>query len=199
MKAVIAVIAALAASSSPTVVQQVGPVDSAGVLKPGYEIRHRYGDARCQSGSALTGTAYRCSTARAPQGVFDPCWVTDTSDRVICLTVPWRRHNAVELTVSGGYDDSDGFHHEPRPWGLRVDLPRRCLLHPAAVDYAQGHAVHYYCNKHTVLAGPLDRSGPRWRIRAYLNTTPHGLQATYQRIGWVHALTAWRGERSRTD
>jgi hypothetical protein len=198
MRTALAVVAAIAAASSPTVVRQVSPVDTTGVLKPAYEIKHHYGGARCQSGSAMTGTAYRCFTSRAPQGVFDPCWVTDTSDQVICLTQPWRKKNAVELRVIDGYDDTDGFPHQSWPWGLRVDLPRRCLLHPAAVEYAHGHAIHYYCNKHTALAGPLDRSGSRWRIRAYRNTTPHAVQPSYKRIGWVHVITAWRGGRSRT-
>ena len=200
MNAFIAVIAAvgLATSASPTVVRQVSPVDANGVLKPAYEIKHTYSGARCQSGSSMTGTAYRCYTSQAPQGVLDPCWVTDTSERVICLSVPWRKKNAVALRVTDGYDESDGFHHQSRPWGVRVDIPRRCLLHPAAVEYAQGHAIHYYCNKHTALAGPLDRSGSRWRIRAYRNTTPHAVQPTYKSLGWAHVLTAWFGERSRT-
>jgi len=199
MKSVVALVAAVTAASTPTVVRQVSPVDANGTLKPQYAITHRYDGARCQSGSTMTGTAYRCFTAQAPQGVLDPCWVTETSTRVICLTVPWRKKNAIQLTVDDGYDDSDGFHHRARPWGLRVDLPRRCLLHPVAVENARGRAIHYYCNKHTALAGPLDRSGARWRIRAYRNTTPHAVQPTYKRIGWVHVITAWRGERSRMD
>ena len=199
MKTFVAVIAAVAATSSPTVVRPVSPVDANGTLKPAYEIKHHYGGARCQSGSAMTGTAYRCFTPRAPQGVFDPCWVTETRDHVICLSVPWRKKNAVELHVTDGYDDTDGFQPASRPWGLRVDLPRRCLLHPVAVENAQGHAIHYYCNKHTALAGPIDRSGPRWRVRAYRNTTPHAVQPTYKWIGWAHVVTAWRGEPARTD
>jgi len=199
MKAVAAVMSVLVAGSVPTAVRQVSPVDANGVLKPGYAIKHHYTGARCQSGSTMTGNAYRCFTSRAPQGVLDPCWVTDTSEEVICLAVPWRKHDAIEVDVTDGYDDADGFHHQPRPWGLRVDIPRRCLLHPVAVESARGHPIHYYCNKHTALAGPLDRSGPRWRIRAYRNTTPHAVQPTYKRIGWVQVLTAWRGEKSRND
>lgn len=199
MKTVVAVIAAVAATSTPTVVRHVSPVDASGALKPAYEIKHHYSGARCQSGSAMTGAAYRCFTPRAPQGVLDPCWVTESSDYVICLSVPWRKKNAVELHVTDGYDDTDGFFRASRPWGLRLDLPRRCLLHPVAVENAQGRPIHYYCNKHTALAGPLDRSGPRWRVRAYRNTTPHAVQPTYKWIGWAHVVTAWRGEPSRAD
>jgi hypothetical protein len=181
-----------------TVVKKVSPVDADGVLKPRYEIDHRYGGARCQSGSAMTGTAYRCFTSHSPDGVYDPCWVTSSSDHVICLDVPWRKHRVTQLRVTSGYDDTDGFHRQRWPWGLRVDIHRRCLLHPAAVEYANGRPVHYYCNRHTALAGRLDRSGARWRIHAYRNTTPHGVQATYRSLGWVHVVTAWRGEPSRT-
>jgi hypothetical protein len=183
----------------PTVVRYVSPVDADGVLKRRYDVTRHYGDARCQSGSAMTGTAYRCYTSRSPQGVYDPCWVTSNSERVICLDVPWRRHKVTRLSVTSGYDDADGFHHQRWPWGLQVGHHRRCLLHPSAVEYAHGRPVHYYCNKHVALAGRLGRNGARWRMRAYRNTTPHGIQATYVAIGWVQVRTAWYGERSRTD
>ena len=199
MRTVAALMSVLVAGSTPTVVRQVSPLDANGMLKPSYAVKNHYAGARCQSGSAMTGTAYRCFTSQSPRGVLDPCWVMDTNERVMCLSVPWRKHNAVELQVTDGYDDADGFHRQSRPWGLRVDLPRRCLLHPVAVEHAQGRAIHYYCNKRTALAGPLDRSGSRWRVRAYRNTTPHSVQPTYRRIGWVHILTAWRGQKSRHD
>lgn len=186
-------------ATAPTVVRHISPVDADGVLKPRYEVAHHYGAARCQSRSAMTGTAYRCFTSRSPQGVYDPCWVTTSSAAVICLDVPWRRHEVTRLKVTSGYDDTDGFVHRRWPWGLRVDIHRRCLLHPSAVEYANGRPIHYYCNKHTALAGRLGRSGTTWRMRAYRNTTPHGIQATYRAIGWVHVVTAWYGERSRTD
>jgi hypothetical protein len=188
-----------ARSTSPTVVKEVSPVDADGVLKPRYEVADRYGGARCQRGSALTGTAYRCHTSQSPQGVLDPCWVTTTSDYVICLDVPWRKHKVNRLHVTSGYDDADGFRHQRWPWGLRPAIHRRCLLHPSAVEYAGGRPIHYYCNKHTVLAGRLDRSGARWRMHAYRNTTPHSVQPTYMALGWVRIVTAWRGEPSRTD
>src|SRR3954471_7234703 len=87
-------------ASSPTVGKEVSPVDADGVLKPRYDIAHRYGGARCQRGSAMTGTAYRCHTSRSPQGVYDPCWVATSSDHVICLDVPWRRHEVTQLHVT---------------------------------------------------------------------------------------------------
>jgi len=190
--------AAATGSATPvTVIRHVSPVDADGVLQDRYDIAHRYGGARCQRGSAMTGTAYRCSSAQSPQGIYDPCWVTTTNDKVVCLDVPWRRHKVVQLNVTEGYDDVGGFGHVGLPWGLRVDIHRRCLLHPAAVESAHGLPVHYYCNKHVALAGALDRSGHRWRVRAFRNLTPHGVQATYKALGWVHVVTAWRGEPSR--
>ena len=191
--------AAPGAEGSPTVVASVSPVDDTGALKPRYDVTHRYGGARCQRGSALTGTAYRCFTSRSPQGVYDPCWVATTSDHVICLDVPWRRHKVTQLRVSDGYDDAGGFRRQPRPWGLRPALAhRRCLLHPTAVEYAQGQPVHYYCSRRTVLAGPLDRSGARWRMHAYRNLTPHG-QSAERRPGQTERGPADSGRQGRTS
>ena len=184
--------------ATATVVKKVSPVDADGALKSRYEVAHRYGGARCQSGSAMTGTAYRCFTSRSPQGVYDPCWVTSSTDRVICLDVPWRKHKVTELHVTSGYDDAEGFHRQRWPWGLRPEIHRRCLLHPAAVESAHGRPIHYYCNRHTALAGRLDRSGARWRIHAYRNTTPHAVQPTYKSLGWVRVVVAWYGDPSRT-
>src|SRR5690242_8328401 len=88
--------AARAVARPPTVVRSVSPVDAAGALKPRYDVKRHYDGARCQSGSAVTGTSYRCYTSRSPQGVYDPCWVTSTSARVICVDVPWRRHKVTQ-------------------------------------------------------------------------------------------------------
>jgi hypothetical protein len=185
-------------ASGATVIRQVSPVDADGALLPGYTIAHRYSGAGCQRGSALTGTAYRCATSRAPQGVLDPCWVTQTSERVVCLDEPWR-HRVVRLTVDGGYDSKAEFGHQPSPWGVRLASKQRCLLHPASVESVNGRPVRYYCTKRVVLAGRFDRSTRTWRIRAYRNTTPHAEQPTYRSLGRARVVTAWRGSPSRTD
>ena len=185
------------AEGEPTVVKKVTPVDADGALKPAYVVKHRYPGARCQSGSNMTGTAYRCFTSQAPDGVYDPCWVTDTGEHVICPGMPWK-HKVVQLRVSDGFDNDDGFHKQKWPWGLRLTNDRHCLLSPAAVQFAGGRPIHYYCNKHVALAGHLDRSGARWRIHAYRNTTPHGIQPTYRSLGRLRVVVAWFGEPSRT-
>src|SRR4051812_34929301 len=81
---------AQAAAHPPTAVVRISPVDDTGALEPGYHVKRRYSGARCQSRSATTGTAYRCFTPRAPVGVLDPCWLTETDEHVVCLDRPWR-------------------------------------------------------------------------------------------------------------
>src|SRR3954468_3273995 len=186
------------AASAATEISHVSPVDAAGALSPGYTIAHRYRGARCQRGSAMTGTAYRCATSRAPQGVLDPRWVTKSRERVVCLGEPWR-HRVVRLTVDGGYDAKAQFGQQASPWGVQLASKRHCLLHPASVESVNGRPVRYYCTKHVVLAGRFDRSRNAWRVRAYRNTTPHGVQPTYRSLGRARIVTAWRGAPSRTD
>lgn len=194
----VATAAPVRVAAAPTAMRHVSPVDSSGVLADGYHVGRHYGDARCQRGSAMTGSAYRCFTSRSPAGVYDPCWVTADAAQVLCLVRPWVRR-AVQLHVTGGYDDTDGFGKQPRPWAARLSTGERCLLHPAAVESTHGQAIHYYCRHHVALAGAIDRRHPTWRVHAYRNTTPHGVTATYEALGRVAVATVWRGKPSRGD
>jgi hypothetical protein len=96
------------ASATPaqtaTVVVHVRPVDTAGHLRHGYRVSHRFGKASCQFGSEATGTAYRCFAANY---VIDPCWVTANRHYVDCLTEGWS-HRVWRLHVTKGYDN-EGF------------------------------------------------------------------------------------------
>ena len=184
------------AKAPATAVVRVSPVDSSGAVKPGYRVVHRYSGARCQSRSEMTGTAYRCYSAQAPGGVYDPCWVGHDDTRVACLVKPWK-HRVVQLTVTGGYDDTDPFRRQPAPWGVLLASGRHCLFVPGSTRSVNGRPVRYYCSRHVALAGRFDRSHPRWRIRSYRDTTPHAADSTYVWRGVARVATAWFGQPSR--
>ena len=190
--------ALLMPSSAGTDVVRVSPVDADGTVKPAYTVAHHYGGARCQRPSASIGSAYRCFTQRAPGGVYDPCWVAETAEHVVCLTLPWK-HGVVKLDVSGGYDDTEDFRHVAHPWGVRLASGRHCLFQPGSTHSIDGRAVRYHCTKHVDLAGRFDRSRPQWRVRAYRDTTPHATDATYRYLGRARVTKAWFGEPSRPD
>jgi len=187
---------AAAAQAQPTAVIHVTPVTDSGALKSGYTVAHRYGGARCQSGSAMTGSAYRCFTPRSSASVYDPCWVTQTDDVVVCVTRPWSRR-VVQLAVSGGYDDTDPMRPATAPWGVQLTDGNRCLFQPGSVHSINGRPLRYYCHHHVVLAGQFDRSRPQWRVRSYRNVTPNAADATYRWQGYARVATASVGAPSR--
>ena len=185
-----------AAAAAATTIMHVSPVTDTGALKSGYTVEHHYGGARCQSGSSTVGAAYRCYTPQAPGGVYDPCWVTQTSDAVVCLGRPWARQ-IVQLAVTGGYDDTDPFTSARSPWGVQLTDGNRCLFQPDSVNSVNGRSVRYYCHHHIVLAGQFDRSHQQWQIRSYRDVTPNAADATYRWNGYVHVATAAFGDPSR--
>ena len=185
-----------AAAAAATVIMHVSPVTDAGALKSGYTVEHHYSGARCQSGSSTIGAAYRCYTSQAPDGVFDPCWVTQTTDTVVCLARPWARQ-VIQLAVTGGYDDTDPFTSARSPWGVQLADSNRCLFQPGSVNSVNGRSVRYYCHHNIVLAGQFDRSHQQWLIRSYRDVTPNAADATYRWYGCAHVATAAFGDPSR--
>jgi len=180
-----------------TAVVHVSPLNAAGALKAGYSVAHRYDGARCQRGSATIGSAYRCFTPQSAAGVYDPCWVTQTTDKVGCMTQPWK-HRVVRLGVTGGYD-ADPFAHVSTPWGVQLAGGNRCQFVPGSVHSIDGRPLRYYCHHHVVLAGSFDRSRRPWRVRAYVDVTPHAADATYRWHGLARVAKAWFGTPSRQD
>jgi hypothetical protein len=190
--------ALLMPSSAATDVVRVSPVDDTGALDADYTVAHHYSGARCQRPSAMTGSAYRCSTAQSPAGVHDPCWLMETSEHVVCMGLPWK-HRVVRLEVTGGYDDTEPFAAVAKPWGVRLASGRHCLFVPGSTHSINGRPVRYHCTKHVDLAGRFDRSKPHWRVRAYRDTTPHGVDATYRYLGKARVTRAWFGKPSTSD
>ena len=180
-----------------TSVRHVSPVNADGTLKSTYSVAHHYDGARCQSGSAMTGSAYRCFTSRSSQ-VYDPCWVTQSSDQVVCLGRPWK-HGVVKLDVTGGYDDTTPFSHPSAPWGVRLTDGNHCLFQPGSVNSVNGRPLRYYCHHNVVLVGSFDRSRQQWKIRSYRDLTPHASNSTYRYEGRAGVSTAWFGADSRQD
>jgi hypothetical protein len=187
---------AAATTSAATVVRQESPVDSQGALRSGMKVAHHYGDATCQTGSTMTGTAYRCSTPQSRQSLYDPCWVSDHTDVVYCQAAPWQ-HDVVRLAVTGGFDDSAGFSHVARPWGVRLRSGRRCLPDVASVRSVGGHAISYTCPKRTVIVNRLDTSHATWRAHVYRSVGRRG-HRRWKSFGRQPITTAWRGVKSLT-
>jgi hypothetical protein len=180
-------------------VDRISPVDADGALATGYTVTHRYGDATCSRPSFETGTAYRCTTPQSSSVVSDPCWVSSTPTTVFCQPYPWSRH-VVRLTVTGGYDDSSGFHAQHRPWGLRIQHKGgRCLYNPGSVVEIHGRTAGYSCERRILLAGSIKRSHQHWKIRAYRETEHNENSYSYKWLGWQRIRTAWFGLRSATD
>lgn len=188
--------AAAAAASGATVVVDESPVDAQGQLQPGFHVDHRYGAASCNSGSELTGTAYRCFTSQSRQSIYDPCWVTANDTVVVCQDRPWE-HSLVQLRVTHGYDDSAGFSHVSQPWGIQLARGPRCLHIVGATETLYGHPITYNCTKRTALTNRPDRTHSQWRIRAY-RLVGHGSHRHWRSLGRQPIATAWRGAPSRT-
>jgi hypothetical protein len=187
------------AKPAATIRRPVSPLDSANQLDAGYQVGHRYGDANCESGSPTTGTSYSCFASGSPDGVFDSCWVRADTSFAICVVKPWM-HKVVQLHVSRGYDDANGFLHVQRPWGIRLGQDTRCLVILGPVHSTGGHTITYYCNHRTVLAGSVQRRSPTWRVRAYRRRRHHKRhQSPYKSLGWQPVAIAWSGKPSQRD
>jgi hypothetical protein len=180
-----------------TVVARISPVDSDGALAAGYTIKHRYGDANCESGSPTVGKAYQCFTPKAPQGIFDSCWVAANQHFVVCLTQPWQ-HKVARLHVTRGFGDSSGFLKVHKPWGMRVGAGLRCRVILDPTDTTRGQYVDYACNHKTALAGPI-RRGSTWAVHAYRKVHHGGHHLTYRSLGMQPVVTAWFGLPSQKD
>lgn len=182
-------------AAASTGVVAVSPVGDNGALRPGLHVTRQIGGATCQAGSMLTGTAYRCFTPRSRQSIFDPCWATSDADYVICQAKPWT-HKVVRLHVTGGYEDSDGFHHVGKPWGVGLASGYPCLRDVAATTAIDGHPVTYSCRHRIVLTGTIDRGDSTWRARAYRYVGPR-THRHWRPLGRQRITTAWKGAPSR--
>jgi hypothetical protein len=190
--------AAATVAKAPTDVRLLTPLDTAGNLATGYTITKHYTAANCVSGSPTTGVTYECVTPQSAQGVYEGCWVTAQTSYVVCLTKPWS-HDVTRLHVTRGYDNTDGFTHHARPWGVRLVSGQRCLLDLDATSTTNGHANTYFCNQRTVLVESVDRTHPVWRARAYRRLDPRHGHARVRPLGWQPIAVAWRTKLSAPD
>jgi hypothetical protein len=186
---------ATAPSAPATSVVHLSPVDAQGALAPGFTIRHRFGDANCESGSPTVGKAYECFTPQSGQGVFDSCWVQADHHFVLCLVEPWL-HRVARLHVTRGYGKGPGFHRVHLPWGVRIGHRIRCQVILAPTDTTRGHRVDYGCNHKEVLAGRIHR-GTTWQAHAYRKVHHGGHHLTYKSLGVHPIAVAWFGKPSQ--
>jgi hypothetical protein len=185
---------ATAPSAPATTVDHLSPVDAQGALAPGFTIRHRFGDANCESGSPTVGRAYECFTPQSGQGVFNSCWVQADHHFVLCLVEPWL-HRVARLHVTRGYGKGPGFHRVHLPWGVRIGNRIRCQVILAPTDTTRGRRVDYSCNHKEVLAGRINR-GTTWHAHVYRRVHHGGHHLTYKSLGVHPIAVAWFGKPS---
>lgn len=174
-----------AAPGGATVIEQVTPVGPGGFLAPGYKVTHTLGGATCKSHSPVTGNAYSCHVRFG----YDPCWVTNNKPYVVCLTSPYyRRVTKLRVAV---FVNRDGLGSPAAyPWGLQLSNGTRTTLIPGNFGTVGKYQIHYSYNEfRTVLVGPIDKSGPVWRIRQAKNTGRFRFKVT----GWATITKAWFG------
>ncbi|HVW80827.1 MAG TPA: hypothetical protein VHB69_07820 [Mycobacteriales bacterium] len=174
-----------------TVVEEVSPIGPGGYLATGYRVAHRLSGATCRPRSSVTGNAYSCHVRFG----YDPCWVSANKPDVLCLAAPYDK-TVTQLRVarfvrSGGLGKPAGL-----PWGLLLANGERTTLIPGTFGVVHGQKIHYsYNDFRTVLVGPIDKSGPVWRIRVARNTGRFRFKIT----GWASIRKAWVGAPSRLE
>jgi hypothetical protein len=179
----------VAAPSGATVVVQTSPVGPSGHLLPGYRVARHLSGATCKSHSPETGNAYSCHV----QFGYDPCWLTAKRAYVVCLSQPYDR-KVVRLHVAryvnaGGLGGAKAF-----PWGLRLANGVNTTLIPGDFGMVSGQQIRYSFDAFKrVLVGPIDKTGPVWRIREARNTG--GFR--FKLAGWININKAWVGAPTR--
>jgi hypothetical protein len=159
-------LAAPAAAAAETKVVTFSPLGADGGLRAGLTAIPA-GGGSCESGSLRAAGALRCAAGVV---IRDPCYPdaahsTAVLPVVLCVRDPWSP-GVVRLHLTGPADPAHGVAAGTRPWALRLVSGRRCVAVTAAAPTVRGRRMTYTCRDgDTVLFGPLDRSGPTWRIR----------------------------------
>ena len=179
-----------AGTVTATVVEHTSPVGPSGHLLPGYQVNHNYRGATCKSHSDEVGDAYACHLKFG----YDPCWVTAKHSYVVCLSEPYA-HKVARLHVVRFVNKGGLGKPKPLPWGLLLANGKRTTLLPGSFGTAGGEQIHYTLDSRyqTVLAGPIDKSGPVWRIRLAKNNG----RFQFKLAGWIDIDKAWIAEPSR--
>ena len=185
-----AVPAVTAEAVSATVVEPTAPVGPEGTLRPGYKVVRNERGATCKSHSPVTGNAYSCHVRYG----YDPCWLTAKHGYVVCLSSPYAR-KVTRLHVARFVNKGGLGKPASLPWGLLLSTGARTTLIPGKFGTAGGKAIHYTLDSRykTVLVGPIDKSGPVWRIRKARNNGRFRFKIT----GWIDISKAWVGEPSQ--
>lgn len=179
-------------TKSGTVVVQATPVGPDGRLLPGYRVSRHLSGATCRTRMhhSETGNAYSCHVRYG----FDPCWLTAQRSYVVCLAAPYHR-KVTRLRVARFVNKGGLGKPATMPWGLLLSTGARTTLIPGKFGTAGGKAIHYSLDSRykTVLVGPIDKSGPVWRIRKARNNGRFQFKVT----GWVNIKKAWFGAPTR--
>jgi hypothetical protein len=180
---------AVADVTTATAVVQTSPVGPSGHLLPGYRVARHYSGATCKSHSPETGNAYSCHVRFG----YDPCWLTAKRAYVVCLSQPYDR-KVTRLHVAR-YVNAGGL-GKPKamPWGMQLANGVNTTLIPGDFGMVSGKQIYYsYDAFKRVLVGPIDKSGPVWRIQVAKTTG----KFQFKVFGWIDIKKVWFGEPTR--
>lgn len=145
------------------------------------------------TGSCFTGSiatperpdAWRCSSDNA---ILDPCFQDILGDHttLACAQEPFSA-DVILLTLTAALPEPEAS-EEPAfsglPWALELDNGQQCTLLTGATAPIAGLRINYGCSGGSLVAGPVDRSLPAWRV--FYQTADRSLS-----LDQVHVATAW--------
>lgn len=181
--------AATAQTTAPTAteLQVYTPFKPGGGLLIGVAVTGQ-ASGSCFTASVASPTrpdAYRCS---AGNRILDPCFASlNERDPLACSSDPWGA-NAVLLTRSGALPGR-ARGNEPNyaagtPWALELANGQRCVALTGATAPVAGLRMNYGCPDGGVVAGPIDRSLPVWRVFYESGNRSLSLAQVEVRVAW---------------
>ncbi len=147
------------------------------------------GSARgsCLAASVASPTrpdAYRCTTGNR---ILDPCFASlNAKDPLACSSEPWSA-NAVLLTRQGNLPKrtqaSEPNYAAGKPWALELANGQRCVALTGATAPVAGLRMNYGCPD-GVVAGPIDRTSPVWRVFYQTSNRSLSLAQVNVKVAW---------------
>ncbi len=180
---------ATAQTTPPTLtgVQLYTPFKPGGGLLIGVAVTGQ-ASGSCFAASAASPTrpdAYRCMSGNR---ILDPCFTSlNPRDPMACSADPWSA-NAVLLTRSGALPGrtraSEPNYPAGTPWALELANGQRCVALTGATAPVAGLRMNYGCPDGGVVAGPIDRTLPVWRVFYETGSRSLSLSQVGVRVAW---------------
>ncbi len=164
---------AVAAGAPATHVIRFAVTDAGGKLLPGFTVTSNVRGS-CWTGSLSTfrADAWRCMVGNE---IRDPCYAPATNARVVYCpsSATLKSLLAITLTKPLPLNESNhgGANSVANPTMIVLSGGASCWFLTGASEAIHGMRANYGCSDGRVLVGDVDRSAPRWRIRAARSET----------------------------